>query len=85
MTLLRFLRNLAVLTILTVGVLSLTPRTVAAQSSCQYIGGACNSNAQCCLHYCSPVTRHCCAPWHNRACSNDNECCSGLCRGFRCL
>jgi hypothetical protein len=41
MSLLRILRNLAVLVILTVAVLSLNPRPVAAQSSCKPLGSSC--------------------------------------------
>ena len=55
MSLLRTLRNLAVLTILTVGFLSLPPRTVAAQTSCLPARAVCKSPAQCCSHVCRPV------------------------------
>ncbi len=89
MSLLRILRNLAVLLILTVGFLSLSPRTVAAQSSCHPIGTACSSSTwtrgQCCYGWCSPYAHRCCLPFHNMACSSWTQCCSGACVQGRCL
>ncbi len=85
MSLLRILRNLAVLVILAIAGLSLAPHTVAAQSSCGVVGTVCSSSAQCCLHYCSQITGRCCLPLHNRACTNWTQCCSGQCSGGRCL
>ena len=85
MSLLRILRNLAVLVILTVGFLSLSPRPIAAQSTCGQLGAVCTTAAQCCVHYCSPRTLRCCIPLHNRACTNWTQCCSGMCSGGRCL
>lgn len=84
MSLLHIFRNLAVLAILTVAGLSLSPRAVAAQSVCQPIGGSCTSNAQCCSTYCG--THHnCCVPLHGRACTKNADCCSFLCEFGRCL
>lgn len=88
MALLRTLRNLAVLVILTVAALSLISRPVAAQSSCQALGTVCTQygwNAQCCNHWCSPSARRCCLPFHNQACSSWSQCCSGACVQGRCL
>lgn len=79
MTLLRMLRNVAVLVILTVGVLTLSPRPMAAQTSCQPLGTACNSSAQCCNHWCGPYARRCCLPLHNMLCTKAADCCSGVC------
>jgi hypothetical protein len=82
MTILRNFRNLAVVVILTLASLSLSPRPLAAQSSCQPVGGVCNSpgrNAQCCgFHYCSPH-RRCCVPLNHQACTSNTQCCSGIC------
>ena len=63
MTLLRMLRNVAVLVILTVAALSLSPRPVAAQSSCRPLGALCSPNLpKCCpLSLCGPH-RTCCRP-----------------------
>lgn len=85
MTLLRILRNLAVLVILAAGGLSLANRPAAAQSVCKQVGSICSSNAQCCVKYCGFYTRRCCVPEHNRACTNWTQCCSGQCVSFRCL
>jgi hypothetical protein len=79
MSLLRILRNLAVLVILTVAYLSLLPRPMAAQTSCQPLGTACNSSAQCCNHWCGPYARRCCKPLHGMTCSSWIQCCSGVC------
>jgi hypothetical protein len=82
MTLLRMLRNVAVLVILTVAALSLNPRPVAAQSSCQPLGTVCTSTAQCCtghLRWCSPYVHRCCLPLHNQGCTKSTDCCSGTC------
>jgi hypothetical protein len=78
MSLLRILRNLAVLVILTVGVLTLSPRPMAAQSSCKPLGDWCTSSAQCCNRWCG-VRRQCCLPLHNMACKKSTDCCSGVC------
>lgn len=83
MTLLRILRTLAVLVILTVGWLSLSPRAVAT-GVCQPVGGSCTSRAQCCFPYCGPH-HNCCVPFHNRACRQNADCCSYQCSGGRCL
>ena len=87
MSLLRILRNLAVLVILTVAALSLNPRPVAAQSSCQPLGGFCTQyglTAQCCNHWCG-IRRTCCLPFHNMYCTASAQCCSGVCISGRCL
>jgi len=83
MSLLRILRNLAVLVILTVGGLSLSPRPVAAQSVCQPLGAVCTITAQCCTHYCGPH-HNCCIPVWGRACRTNADCCSYMCWGGRC-
>jgi len=81
MTLLRILRNLAVLVILTVAIMSLTPRRVAAQSSCLPLGAYCHpygGNHQCCNNWCGGTGR-CCLPLHNMVCTSSAQCCSGFC------
>ena len=82
MALLRILRNLAVLVILTVAALSLIPRPVAAQSTCRPLGTGCNTSAQCCNHWCGPYARRCCLPLHNMACRKSTDCCSGFCTSY---
>ena len=77
MSLLRILRNLAVLVILTVS-LSLIPRPMAAQSSCKPLGAWCTSNAQCCYPWCG-IRRTGCLPLHNMICRKMTDCCSGTC------
>ena len=84
MTLLRILRNLAVLVILTLGGLSLAQGSVVPQSSCKLLGAFCTSSGQCCQRYCGPY-HNCCVPFHNRACIRDADCCSYKCQGYRCL
>jgi hypothetical protein len=81
MSLLRILRNLAVLVILTVAIMSLTPRTVAAQSSCLPLGAYCHPygiDHQCCNSWCGYTSR-CCKPLHGMTCSSWIQCCSGAC------
>jgi hypothetical protein len=85
MTLLRILRNVAVLVILTVAALSLNPRPVAAQSSCKPLGNWCTSSAQCCNRWCGPYAHRCCLPLHNMACTSSAQCCSGMCISGHCL
>lgn len=82
MSLLRILRNLAVLVILTVGILSLTPRTVAAQSSCRPLGTVCTSSRQCCNSYCG--SGRCCLFLHNAICKSNAQCCGLSCISGRC-
>jgi hypothetical protein len=84
MTLLRILRNLAVLVILTVGWLSLSPRAVAALSTCHHVGALCTSNAQCCFF--STCDRHhiCCSLFHGAYCTSPAQCCSNTCIKGRC-
>ena len=72
MSLLRILRNLAVLVILTVAALSLNPRPVAAQSSCQPLGGFCS------------VSRPCCPSSPRSLCGRHNMCCNKPLRGMTC-
>ena len=81
MTLLRMLRNVAVLVILTVAALSLNPRPVAAQSSCQPLGGVCNSySSKCCPgSLCGPYHWCCSKPLRGMSCTSSVQCCSGLC------
>lgn len=53
MTLLRILKNLAVLIVLTVSGLSMNPRPMAAQLSCRKFGQFCYLSVQCCSRlYC---------------------------------
>ena len=89
MSLLRILRNLAVLAILTVGFLSLSPRPMAAQSTCRLLGAFCTTpgfrNAQCGSGLCGPYHRCCSKVWLWSACSTSAECCNGgLCIFGRC-
>lgn len=78
MTLLRILRNLAVLVILTVAALSLNPRPVAAQSSCQPVGSVC-ARGCCPGSLCGPRGTCCDKPYRNQICTSSAECCSGIC------
>jgi hypothetical protein len=82
MSLLCILRNLAVLVILTVAVLSLNPRPVAAQSSCQPLGGFCNLTLKCCpgsLCFGSYGLRCCNKPYYHQLCTRSDVCCMGVC------
>ena len=82
MTLLRILRNLAVLVILTVAVLSLNPRPVAAQSSCTPLGAFCTGwirDAKCCSGLCGRWHRCCNKPLNGMACTRSDICCQGVC------
>jgi hypothetical protein len=58
MTFLGILRNLAVLVILTVGWLSLSPHAVAAKITCRPPGSYCTYPWQCCFRECS--SQHMC-------------------------
>jgi hypothetical protein len=86
MTLLRMLRNLAVLVVLTVAALSLNPRPVAAQS-CQPLGRQCSSSLKCCpgslcvgsLGY---GIRCCNKPYYHQVCTRSDVCCMGTCFFF---
>jgi hypothetical protein len=85
MSLLRSLRNLAVLVILTVAFLSLTSRPMAAQSSCRPPGSYCHPfgrNAECCTSWC--YGNRCCWAIPGHMCTNGLQCCSGTCVGGRC-
>ena len=83
MTLLRILRNVAVLVILTVAALSLNPRPVAAQSSCQPLGASCGLSLKCCLgSLCGPYHRCCNRPFYGMACTRSDVCCTGICYIF---
>jgi hypothetical protein len=85
MSLLRSLRNLAVLVIVTVGGLSLIPRPMAALSVCRWKGALCQSSRQCCLFLlCSPITHRCCGYYH-QACTSPTQCCSGICSNGGCI
>jgi hypothetical protein len=85
MSLLRILRNLAVLVILTVGVLSTRP--VAAQS-CQPLGRFCSATLKCCpgslcvgsLGY---GFRCCNKPLRGMSCTRSDVCCQGGCWFFQ--
>jgi hypothetical protein len=84
MSLLRILRNLAVLVILTVAVLSLNPRPAAAQSSCQPLGWVCTYTLKCCPGgLCAPSLgygfRCCNKPLRWMACTRSDVCCHGIC------
>jgi hypothetical protein len=80
MTLLRVLRNWAVLVIVTVAVGSLNPRAVAANSSCGALGSHCKSGLQCCSGICAVVGHYCCNKrLPNMSCNNSDVCCTGLC------
>jgi hypothetical protein len=83
MTLLRILRNFAVLVILTVGAFGLIPRPVAAQSTCEPLGARCAyppwQNSQCCSGLCGPHGTCCDKPLRNQYCTSSLECCSGFC------
>jgi hypothetical protein len=84
-SLLRVLRNLSVLVILTVGSLGLIPRTMAAQSSCHGVGTACTSGKQCCYYPAVACERgHCCYFIHGHICGSSVDCCSGACIDHRC-
>jgi hypothetical protein len=86
MSLLRILRNLAVLVILTAGGFSLIPRPVAAQSTCEPLGAYCAVpyRSQCCGGLCG--WRHTCCdkPYYFSYCTTSAECCSGSCFNHRC-
>jgi hypothetical protein len=63
MSLLRSLRNFAVLVIFTVAGFSLMPRPVAA-STCRPLGSSCTKQNQCCAgSYCFP--NHRCCTWQH--------------------
>jgi hypothetical protein len=82
MSLLRILRNVAVLVILAVAVLSLNPRPMAAQSSCLPLGSACHLHHQCCNSYCG--AGRCCLFLHNAECTSSEQCCGTSCISGRC-
>ena len=85
MTLLRILRNLAVLVILTVAALSLNPRPVAAQSTCRPLGGVCGATLKCCPgSLCGRINRCCNKPLYSMACTRSDVCCTGVCYNGRC-
>ena len=79
MSLLHILRNLAVLAILTVGILSLSPRPIAAQSSCRPLGSVCGGYLPKCCSLCGPRGRCCDKPFYGMYCNTSAECCSGFC------
>jgi len=83
MSLLRILRNLAVLVILTVGSLGLIPRPMAA-ASCIGAGAACTQFTQCCSHACH--NGRCCNFIYGHYCSSSVDCCSPyVCFRNRCV
>jgi hypothetical protein len=83
MTLLRILRNVAVLVILTVAALSLNPRPAAAQSSCQPLGSVCARGKACCPgSLCGRYGRCCNKPYYSQACTRSDVCCTGICYIF---
>lgn len=69
MTLLRILRNLAVLVILTVGWLSVSPRAVAAQSTCVRYPRYCSLKVHCCYPFCCNRYTHMCSFCLNGHCN----------------
>jgi hypothetical protein len=79
MSLLRILRNLAVLVILTVGGLSLMPHPMEAQSSCG-LGAHCTSNNQCC--WCQCTVHETCCLWPRQACQYNWQCCTNFCQAW---
>jgi|GraSoiStandDraft_60_1057301.scaffolds.fasta_scaffold08806_5 hypothetical protein len=82
MSLLRTARNLAVLVILTVAALAFAPRPVAAQSTCQPLGGYCSTplrNSQCCSGLCGSHNNCCQLPFRGMYCTSSVQCCSGFC------
>jgi hypothetical protein len=83
MTLLRILRNLAVLVILAVAAVAVAPRPVAAQSTCQSLGASCTyppwQNSQCCSGLCGPRRTCCSKPLRGMYCTSSVQCCSGFC------
>jgi len=87
MSLLRIFRNLSVLVILSVGVLSLIPRPAAAQSSCIPLGFFCkrvgppNTGTGCCANWCG-LRGFCCRFGENAPCTNSRQCCAGWCYIF---
>jgi hypothetical protein len=84
MTLLHILRNLAVLVILTVGWLSLSPRAVAAQSTCGRTGAYCTSQNPCCSYLCCNGY-HVCRSILSNACTTNKDCCNNTCVHGRCF
>jgi hypothetical protein len=88
MSLLRVLRNLGVLVILTVGGASLVPRPMAAQSTCEPLGSYCKISGfgrECCTLVCGPYHNCCNTAWGlHAACTTNADCCSLTCRGGRC-
>jgi hypothetical protein len=81
MSLLRILKNFS----------GLTPRPLAAGSSCPPVGSICNSTAQCTLgskycifRVCSRITHRCCIGWPHQVCTSNTQCCSNLCNGGVC-
>jgi hypothetical protein len=79
MSLLRSLRNLSVLMIFAVAVLSLLPHSAGAQSSCKPLGTACRLTSQCCAFICGPITHRCCEPLRLFPCTSSAQCCSRSC------
>jgi hypothetical protein len=85
MSLLRILRNLAVMVILTIGVISLVPHPVAAQSTCRPLGAPCSPpilNSQCCSRLCGAYggyARCCNKPNYHQICGRSDVCCFGYC------
>jgi hypothetical protein len=82
MSLLRILRNFAVLVIFTVAGFSLMPRPVAA-STCVPLGHHCTKQ-QCCAGLCSSLLHYCCIPFPGESCTGPGQCCSGGCFAGRC-
>ena len=87
MTLLRILRNVAVLVILTVAVLSLNPRPMAAQSTCRPLGWVCGIyTSKCCPGSLCGGNRCCNKPLYSMACTRSDVCCFGMyCFYGRCV
>jgi hypothetical protein len=89
MSLLRILRNLAVLVILTAAFASIA-RPITEQSTCTPLGGRCSQRGQvtkqCCTEFCGIYGNCCGLPslGGHRACTKNSDCCSNLCLGGRC-
>jgi hypothetical protein len=81
MSLLRSLRNLSVLMIFTVGLLSFVPGPAGAQSSCKPAGTPCTpygNHAGCCTGWCEGHGT-CCQLFRYTPCTSNAQCCFGGC------
>ncbi len=87
MPILRTVRNLAVLVILTMAALAFAPRPTAAQT-CEPLGAYCSGthlrNSQCCSGFCGERNTCCDKLFYSEYCTSSVECCSGFCDNHRC-